>query len=49
MESCKACDGMGYFDADFDYDAGKYVPYGDPCEACEGTGEIYVDGSGKEL
>jgi hypothetical protein len=47
MEDCKVCDGMGYFDADFDYDAGKYVPYGPACEDCDGTGK--VDGSGKEL
>jgi DnaJ-class molecular chaperone len=48
MEDCKVCDGMGYFDADFDYDAGRYVPYGDPCEDCDGTGKS-INGSGEEL
>lgn len=34
------CDGMGYFDVDFDYDAGRYVPYSSPCEDCDGTGRV---------
>lgn len=37
---CKFCDGMGFFDADFDYDLGRYVPYGPACEDCEGSGQV---------
>ena len=36
---CHVCDGVGSDDADFDYDAGRFVPYG-TCEACDGSGYI---------
>ena len=46
---CSFCDGVGFFDADFDYDAGRYVPYG-KCDECDGSGlvEDLVNDSGKE-
>lgn len=36
---CKDCDGNGSDDADFDHDAGKFVPYG-VCETCDGAGFV---------
>ena len=36
---CPECDGVGSTDADFDYDAGRFVAYGS-CERCEGDGVV---------
>lgn len=42
---CSNCDGVGSDDADFDYDAGRYVPYG-TCEKCDGAGYVYEEEEG---